>query len=67
MDEKGTDKKEMAHDNECVDGSESKEDCSSNETVLPVKVKAKAMKRYIKWKVLQIFQRMSSIVLVIWL
>ena len=31
---KGTDEKEMAHDSECVDGSESTEDCSSNETVL---------------------------------
>ena len=34
LDGKGTDEKEMVHDSECVDGSESMEDSSSNDTVL---------------------------------
>ena len=34
LDEKGNDEKEMVHDSECVNGSESMEDSSSNDTVL---------------------------------
>ena len=34
MDEKGTDEKEIVHDSECVDSSESPKDSTSNGTVL---------------------------------
>ena len=34
LDEKGADEMEMAYDSECVDSSDSMEDCSSNETEL---------------------------------